>query len=258
MRSILILVLLAAFAAPVCAQPETSAPRWQIGFLAGELLPQAAFKSNLSARAWYVDFVTLRAVPHTPLWVGAAVGGGDYGSRKRRVSLASLIPESPSEFEVETTNWIVQGSLLLRLQPRSGRFRPYLEGVWGFSNFATQTTVTDPSKSGFCWWDLVDGSSRFSACPSDEVSSTTNLDDYAPSHGVGAGAQFEIRRWGDPGKGVRAASLSVDVRMRWLRGGEARYLKPGALDDVVDIRELRPLSSRTDVKTVQVGVGVHF
>jgi len=260
MRCALLALTFAVY--PLCVAAQ-SVPRpgsqsaWEIGLRVGQTNPQADFRRNIGAHAWLVDVDALYRLPRTPVYIGLAFGGGDYGHQKRRVSLAALIPESPLEFDVDTTNSILFGSVVVRLQPRYGRLRPYVEGVWGFSELVTATTVSDPSRSGICWADLLrDG--RGSSCPSSDTSRTTNLDHYVRSAGIGLGTQVDVRQWARRDNPARELRLSLDARVQWRRGGIAEYLKPGSIGPETGDASLHAMTSRTDVKTVQIGIAVHF
>ena len=144
---------------------------------------------------------------------------------------------------------------MLRLQPRRGRVRPYVEGVVGFTVLSTDTTVTDPARSGETCkasWDPT----YFSAKPCDEISNTNNLSDHAANYGIGAGAQVQIHRGRSPEGNEHR--LALKARIRWLRGGRAEYLRPDSMERTANGLLLDTLSSRTDLKTIQVGVSWYF
>ena len=251
------LLWVACTAAPATASAQSApVPSWQIGLLAGAAQPRGDFMANLSTNAWLASFDLLYGVKSLPVFVGASIGGGDYGSRKRRVSLDALIPEANAQVDVQTTNSIILASLMVRLQPRRGRVRPYLEGMVGLSELSTDTTVTNPARSSAdtCqrWWDPT----FLSATPCNEISNTNNLSDHAANHGIGVGALIEIHR--GRSQNGKEHQLAVETRLRWLRGGHAEYLRPDSMDRTADGLVLHTLSSRTDVKTFQAGVSWSF
>jgi len=254
-RAITGLLWVACAAAPTTAAAQSvSDPAWQINVLGGAAEPRGDFMANLSTNVWLASVDVLRGVKGLPVFVGFSIGGGDYGSRKRRVSLDALIPEAKAELDVETTNSMVLGSVLVRLQPRRGRVRPYVEGVVGFSVLSTDTTVTNPARSGDTCKPLSDPS-ILSATPCNQVSDTNNLTDSAANRGIGAGAQVDIYRGRSEGREHR---LAVETRLRWLRGGRAAYLRPDSMERTADGLVLNTLSSRTDVKMIQAGVSWYF
>jgi hypothetical protein len=256
-RAITGLLWVACAAAPTTAAAQSASdPSWQISVLGGAAEPRGDFMANLSTNPWLVSADVLRGVEGLPVFVGFSIGGGDYGSRKRRVSLNAVIPEAKAEVDVETTNSMFLGSLLVRLQPRRGRVRPYLEGVVGVSGLSTDTTVTNPSASGKKCTDWGDPTESVSATNCDQISNTNNLSDYAANHGIGAGALVEIHRGrSDSGKEHR---LAVETRLRWLRGGHAEYLRPDSMERTANGLVLHTLSSRTDVRTIQAGLSWYF
>ena len=161
-------------------------------------------------------------------------------------------PISISSFRLGTvrcSSGAASGNLLLRTQPRTGRIRPYVEGIVGFNDLSTDTTtsIKDPR--------AVDGplaclyNSAFGVPCKDDVilsSSTNNLDDGTFSYGFGVGTQFELPD----------SRLSLDARVRYMRGGSADYLKKGSIQQTDG--SFDKLSSRTDVITAQVGITFHF
>jgi hypothetical protein len=248
-RAIIGLLWVACAAVPTTAAAQSaSGPAWQISLLAGAAEPRGDFMANLSSSAWIAGVDVLRGVKTLPVFVGFGIGGGAYGSRKRRVSLDAVIPEGKTDLDVETTNSIYLGSLLVRLQPRRGGVRPYIEGVLGFSYLSTDTTVTDPARSS----DICAPSLE----PCNQISNTNNLEDRAANYGIGAGALIDIYQGRSPkGKEHR---LAVETRVRWLRGGHAQYLRPDSMEHTADGLVLHTLSSQTDVMTIQAGVSWSF
>jgi len=108
-KAIIALLWGACAAAPATAAAQsvsTSDPLWQISLLAGVTEPRGDFMEKLATDAWLVTVDVLRGVKNLPVFIGFSGGGGDYGSRKRRVSLNDLIPEAQAGLDVETTHSI--------------------------------------------------------------------------------------------------------------------------------------------------------
>jgi len=155
-----------------------------------------------------------------------------YGRDSRKVDLGPAIPELAGTLVTVTTDnamMLVHGRV--RVQPRRGRWRPYADGLFGFDYIYTKTSLDEANDcSG-------------SSCPS--VVEATNLDDWVPSYGVGAGVMVGL---GSPG------SMWLDVSVRYLWGGEADYLTHGAIQHVGDTVIFDTSRSRTDMVAVYVGV----
>lgn len=156
--------------------------------------------------------------------LGGEVTGLWYGNETREVPLSS-IPEL--SVTVDTTNYIVLVHGRLRVQAREGRVRPYVDGLVGFIDLFTTTSIDEGSCTG---------------CSGD---SETHINDIALSAGGGAGLMVEVGR-----------SVKFDVSVRYLAGGEAEYLTEGAVrweggQTILDVSR-----SRTDIVLVYIGVAL--
>ena len=95
-------------------------------------------------------------------------------------------------------------------------------------------------------WSLhADTSCSGSSCDSDDTDSMTNLDDLVLSAGGGGGVQI--------GFGQVPHRVRLDLSVRYLYGGEARYLAEGWIPWQSPINPLAR-RSRTDMLLVYVGV----
>ena len=193
-------------------------------FLAG--FPVGPFGKQVGASPGVAVDFTAR-VGQSPVSFGAAFDYLLYGKETRRIALIPAVPDVLSD--VDTTNNLIRTHALLRVQPPSGRFRPYAEGLLGFSYVYTRTSV-----------DLGDDSET-----------TTHLGDFALSFGAGGGVTIGI--WAG-----RDARLGLDIGLRYLTGGEVDYLTRGALrrDDVGLTFE--PLRSQAGLFGAQIGITVDF
>ena len=135
--------------------------------------------------------------------------------------------------KVDTDNNILLTHFLLRAQPRHGAVRPYVDGLVGFKYLFTKTTVESDSGS-------------------EPLASDNNLSDFAFSYGLGGGVQARIARLG------HSKELLFDAKARYLWGSQARYLKEGSIQRVGGTAIFDVLSSRTNVVTLQFGVGIRF
>lgn len=198
-------------------------------------LPQGEFKDNVEKNGFGLGGSFDYRLPETPVYLGAEFNFAIYGQAGYDVYLAGL----PVRVKVQTDNSIMQGLLMLRLQPPAGPVRPYADGLFGFNYLVTTTTIKGRQNE-------------------EEVASDTNQDDAALAWGGGGGIMIRLsERHPEPGKaGIRAVLL--DLRGRYIVGGEAKYLKEGTIQVlnnhlVYDLRQ-----SKTDLVTVGVGVTVEF
>ena len=200
------------------------------GGLGGMLgIPIGDFADNVNLTgglSGHFDF----ALGPSPFSAGAEATYLWYGSETRDVPLSG-IPDLT--VPVETSNGIFLLHGRVRAQKREGRVRPYVDGLVGFNYLITTTSVhADTSCSG-------------SSCDSDDTDSMTNLDDLVLSAGGGGGVQI--------GFGQVPHRVRLDLSVRYLYGGEARYLAEGWIPWQSPINPLAR-RSRTDLLLVYVGV----
>lgn len=210
--------------------------KFQGGFNFSLGFPQSEFKDN-------VDQIGSGGFGHlaynfrnSPLALGLSLGFFGYGSERREEPLSIAIPEV--YVKVKTINNIFLCHFLVRIQPPEGKFRPYLDGLIGFNNFYTNTKVQSQRTS-------------------EEIARTNILNDLAFSYGGGGGLMIQVySSHGSGGEGP--VVLSVDMAVRYLKGGKAEYLKKGSIfldnDQVVYTAEC----SKTDLITGYVGVSFSF
>ena len=162
------------------------------------------------------------------MFVGAALDYLRYGTETRHIALFPALPDVLSD--VDTTNNIFRAHALVRVQPRTGRVRPYAEGLLGFSYAYTSTGV-----------DLGD----------DADTSTTHLGDYAPSVGGGGGVTILLISGRD-------ARLSLNLGLRYLTGGDADYLTKGAIRRDETGVTFEPSRSPLSMVSTQIGMAFEF
>lgn len=214
-------------------------PRFQGGINFEMGFPQGDFESNVDnvGLGMGLDFTVSPKL--LPIGIGGSFTFLNYGSDTRREPFSTTIPDVT--VKVETQNSILQGFLLLRLQPNSGFVRPYIEGLLGFNYLFTETKIKDEQDQ-------------------EEIASSTNFDDFTSSYGAGGGIMIQVfdgTKRMPPGMG-RAPIVLIDLRVRYLQGGEAEYLKEGSI-----IRDNGNLlydvsKSDTDLVTGHIGVVVEF
>jgi len=237
----------AAFTSSAHAQ---DADELRIGNFQGALdllvaAPQGDFKENTDQIGVGLNMDLGYVFPRIPVVIGGTFAYAMYSSETANVPF-SLTVGNLVNVDVTTSNNLALGHLFLRLQPQDGVFRPYAEGLAGFSYFWTESTVESE------WSD-------------EDIASSTNLDDFVFSYGAGGGVMFRVYRGetDEPGKGME---VFIDLKVRYLYGGEAKYY---AFDDenmplVTDangapaLDESKALQSSTDMLNFLIGVSVRI
>ncbi len=170
--------------------------------------PQGEFKDNVSNVGIGLDGFFGLGLGRSPVIVGADLGFMIYGFERRREPFSTTIPDVT--VDVETSNSIFLGHMVLRLQPSYGPVQPYFDALFGLKYFFTETTIEDD--------DFFD---------SEPIASTTNFDDAALSYGIGGGVGIEVLR--GPG-GRKLRGLLIHGGARYLLGTEASYLQEGSIE----------------------------
>lgn len=201
--------------------------------------PQNEFGNNVSNNGYGLSGHFGYQFPGTPLTVGAALGFLIYGMESRREALGPNIPDIV--VEVETTNNILTGHLMMRVQPvaSDSPIKPYLEGLFGFNYLYTETRLKD--------WDWDE----------DDDISSKNYDDAAMSYGGGGGLMIRVFR-GQKENSEGFYSINIDVGARYLFGREAAYLKKGDIQRQNNQVIFSPSRSTTDLLMTNIGVTVNF
>ena len=230
--AIALTLVLAQLPSPASAQTGGSMQggAWLLG-----ALPKGEFKDKVEKNGFGVGGTFNYRIPQSPVYIGAELDFAVYGQAKYETLFAGL----PVRVVVQTDNSILQGLLMLRLQPPTGAVRPYADGLFGFNYLFTTTTIQN-IQSG------------------DEVASDKNLDDTALAYGGGGGVMFRLwQREVSPEK-VDLRAVFLDVRARYLVGAEAKYLKEGTIEVVNNQLVYRLQQSTTDLVTVGAGVTFEF
>jgi hypothetical protein len=174
-----------------------------------------------------------KSLGSSPVSVGGEISYLIYGSDGRDVPLGSLIPEAPNaKVHVSTDNQMLTLHARGRIQARSGRWRPYADGLFGFNDLFTSTTVGPGAN---CTDD---------SCGSSD--SETNARDFVLSYGGGAGITYAFKS--------RPHAPRLDLSVRYLRQGEADYLTEGAIRTLAGQAFFEVSHSRTDMVTIYVGI----
>jgi hypothetical protein len=210
-----------------------------LAFIVG--VPQNAFRENVDNTGFGVEGHFAYNLPNTPVLVGASVSYLVYGSETWK---ERIIPPHDVFVDVTTTNSILMGHLLLRLQPPAGVFRPYVDGLFGFHLLTTDTKIEDE---------------RYSHDDDDEIAGSNNSRDFTGSYGGGGGVMFRVYHTeGSEGTHDRPLSVYIDLGFRYLKGGKAEYLKEGSITFENNVSNYHFSRSTTDIITWHLGAGFGF
>jgi hypothetical protein len=201
------------------------------------MIPQKEFKDNVNNNGYGVTGHFGYNIANSPLVLGGEFGYVVYGTESYSEPLSSSLPVY---VDVTTRNNILSGHLFARVQPRSGKVRPYAEALFGFKHLYTQTTVTD---------DYYD----------DTIASEKDFGDSTSSYGAGGGVMFLLH---ESRKSRRSTTpnfeILLDAKVRYMRGGFAEYLRKGSIYRSDTTYEYDVYSSRTDNVSVHVGLTFRF
>ena len=236
MKAIKIFVLLAAGVllwSLVSAAPFTNF-QGGVNLLLG--FPQGDFKDEVDKTGVGIAGEFLYSPKGSIFGIGASLGFMIYGHETRAEPFSYTIPNV--FVDVTTDNNIFLGHILMRIQPKVGPIRPYAEGLLGLNYLYTKTSIKDQGDLG------------------ETIASSTDFEDGVFSYGAGGGVMIQLYS-GDP-TGGKLWRLMLDLRMRYIIGGEAEYLKEGSisyegLNVIYDVSK-----SKTDLMTAQIGVTFEF
>jgi hypothetical protein len=206
-----------------------------LNFLLG--YPQNDFRRNVDRTFYGLSGEFFYQLPKSPFSLGISLEYLNYGSETRVEPWSPDIPDVL--VDVTTRNSIFGLAAVLRAAPVRGVFRPYLEILAGFNYLFTYTSVSDDNS-----W-------------SEDIATTSHLDDWAFTYGAGAGAfvRFaDIRsRQGRP-----LFSLNLEVGVRLLKGRTAEYLREGSIHYIDRRLVYEPLISDTDLLKTHFGLVFRF
>ncbi len=214
-----------------------NAQTWQGGLGFQLAFPQGDYKDQIDKTGVGVGGDFLYAPHNSPIGIGVSLGWFQVGDENRTEPFSTTIPDVT--VDVNTSNNLAQFMLLLRLQPKHGPILPYADGLLGMNYLYTRTTIKNASND-------------------EEVASSTNREDNAFGYGFGGGLMIKVydKQRGEPE--AKALQVFIDLGARYIRGGEAEYLKEGSIrrdggQVVYDISQ-----SKTSIATAHIGVAVSF
>lgn len=210
--------------------PQSAGGNLMLGF------PQGEFKDNIDRLGFGLSGEVLFFNPseNLPFGFGLNVGYMNYGSESRQEPFSTTIPDVV--VDVDRSNNLVNFHLLFQIAPPSGKVRPYGELLFGGAYLFTETSINSRG--------------------TEEVASNTNFDDFAWNYGFGGGVLINIYSPGQPEGNFGA--LFLDLKVRYLLGTEAEYLKEGSVIIQNGSAYYDVSKSKTDLLTAQLGVMVNF
>lgn len=210
--------------------PQAGGLNLMLGFPSGD------FKDNVKRTGFGLSGHYLFLAPsiNRPFGIGINLGYLNYGQETRREPFSLTIPDVT--VDVERSNNLINFHALFQLGFGSGLVRPFIEGLFGGSYIFTETTIRSKGTQ--------------------EVASSTNFDDFAWSYGGGGGILIQLSS-GDE-ESSDAGALFLDLKVRYLFGSEAEYLKEGSV--IISNGKVTYLvtKSKTDLLTVHAGVVAYF
>ncbi len=222
-------IILSALFLTLCTGGSANihAQGYQFGFYVTAISPSGEFNDNVTNNGYGFGGLFLKRLGPSPFLVGADGGFVIYGSQEGLEPLGST-----SATVQATTNNIILAHFLTRVQPRKGRVSPYAEGLIGLKHLFTNNMALN---------EYID----------EVIANKIYLSDTSLSYGVGGGLQIPLGKNGE-------SRIMLDGNVRYLRGGRARYLKEGSIREVDGVIVFDPLTSRTDVITIQIGISIRF
>ena len=233
------LTILLTSSVPVQAQDMPASLQAGLGLLGG--FPSGGFGNNITNPGIGISGHIGYRFPQSPVILGLDMSYMIYGHESRNERFSTTIPDV--SVRVVTDNNILMTNLFLRLQPREGPFRPYIDGLFGFHYLFTKTSIRD----------IPDPFS-------DDIASSINFSDVAFTYGGSVGFMIEVY----DGRSERTQfnrsvrTVSIDFRLRYLDGAEASYLNRGDVLRQSGQTALNISRSDTNIITVFVGASVEL
>jgi len=170
---------------------------------------------------------------NTPFGFGLDLGYIAYGGENLDVPLSGVT------VKLSRLNQLINFHVLFQLTTNGESIRPYFDLLFGGNFLFTQSTVTDE-------------------CEDREISSSTNISDFAWSFGFGGGLMVKVYEH-NPNDPSDLQTIFLDFKVRYLKGTEAEYLTKGSIiGNSEGTITLFPSRSKTDLLQYQIGMSVKF
>lgn len=205
------------------------AARSSVSIAAIQTRPQGTLGRNIGL-GYGISGAYLFRLDREGVWsIRADVGAVNYGNESKRSAFSETVG-GRVQVRVRTTNYIVPMSLGPQVAWPSGPIRPYLNAGIGAQAFVTASDVEGIDDR------LV-------------IASSTNQSDAAITWAAGGGVYVPIVRG--------ATRVQLDLGMRYVNGGRARYLAPGSIVDLPG-GDMRISSFETSTRLVMLHVGARI
>jgi opacity protein-like surface antigen len=222
-------VLSVLVAMPSSAQAPVNQLSTRFSFGAAPLMsqPKEEFRANVG-RGFGAGGALLYRLDRTGvLSLRFDASGVEYGREKKRVPFSESVGGRVL-LDARTTNSIMAVSLGPEIALPRGFVRPYVNTAFSGLLFSTRSSVSGIS------------------APDGDIASTTNHRDWTRAWVVGGGVRIPF-----VGK---LSNLSLDLGVRYHRGGQASYLREGSIQDNPDGSiSITPLTSRTPYMGYLIG-----
>jgi hypothetical protein len=208
--------LIVSCAAPAFAQapnvPTGSARKeldhWALGFSLDLRTPTGSFADHVSEGGAGGKMAVDRQLGHSIFSLGGEVGWLLYGEEKSPYSGTDVFGKTLTS--ATTDNTVITYNTLVRARRRGGKWQPFADAVLGGNWFRT-TTSLDGAGFDIC---------TLNGCTSIGDETSTQLSDSVLVYGGGAGLMRTL---------TAAGGVLFDFSVRYLHGGNARYLTEGAI-----------------------------
>lgn len=197
-------------------------------------IPMDAFRDNLDATGFGGGILALANLSQSPISAGLelSIMGYDNESLETTVQVGGFT----KDYKLTTSANIFLGHAVVRVQPfGTGFITPYVDGMIGFKNLFTNTTLTDQDSY-------------------ESVGNGIDQSDWALSYGAAFGLQIHFSH---------THQLALDLRCAYLPGNNASYLvrAPDPIggfeyDDPIEAFEKK--NSPTNLLMPQIGVTYKF
>jgi len=237
-NKIISLAIAISLIASAAVSAGTGQTNWMGGLDFNAGLSQGELKDQIGRDAYGIGGHFFYSPQRHPIALGLEVSWMNYGSETRREPFSTTIPDVT--VDVTTANNIVQTLFVLRGHTLRGPIELYGDALIGFNYMYTETSI---SGTGITDEDVV---------------RHTNFDDAALAYGCGGGVMVPVFTRKDFSKGQRPLQVLIDGGVRYLKGGEAGYLKTGSIRREGTTETFDTLKAETDLLKVHVGVVVRF
>jgi len=230
-RLFIILLICASLPLPLAGQNVLTSVHFQGGAHSG------AFAREVKSRGLGVDAAFVIPLGEdTPFWAGLEMGTLFYGTQARSVEVEQ------DRIRLEPIKGVVLAHLLWRTQWHYPTLRPYFDLAVGLQHFFSESSA----QQGPIYGILQDG----------QTYSTTEVE-RTFSAGAAAGVMIRLL---SPSRGEperRIQEILIDVRTRFLRGGEITLFEeiPQNGDETIGFKRV---DARTDIFLFQIGVSLLF